>query len=233
LNISDRDFSIMVPTTKSDLELDLIKLLAIGISGIKPEDEKLEDKKCSKNAEKNRKLGVKCYLKKNYSGAVSAFNQAILQAPWKWASGETPTLPWALGNRAAALQELGLLDESIANATLALQLDYPLDESHKLHFRMSKIYRALKKGGMSETSLNAAKESLKHAIGNTEMWQKLYSEGLHVLEPSRGLDQRKDYIIEYRKACISGPVEFDLMRVENGGDVNGRWAVSKEKIAGW
>jgi tetratricopeptide (TPR) repeat protein len=87
-------------------------------------------------AESYRQKGNNHFRKQEYKEAIDFYNKAIATAPW-----DTHTLALAFGNRASCY----MLEESVAmngiyDAKIALALNYPEQEKHKLYLRMGSAY---------------------------------------------------------------------------------------------
>ena len=87
-------------------------------------------------AENYRQKGNELFKKKKFFEALDLYNKAIITAPW-----DSEVFALALGNRAIGYMadEYTILD-GISDAQVALGMNYPAQEQHKLYLRLGSAY---------------------------------------------------------------------------------------------
>jgi tetratricopeptide (TPR) repeat protein len=107
-------------------------------------------------AERYRQRGNDHFRKQEHKEAVVFYNKAIATAPW-----DTHTFALAFGNRGSCY----MLDETVAmsgiyDAKIALALNYPEHEQHKLYLRMGSAYMLVFNYGEACAAFQLAKEKI-------------------------------------------------------------------------
>ena len=99
--------------------------------------------KSDQEAKEARQQGNAHYKKGQVQKAFMHYSVAVIKSVYPKPDEESTMLAYSLGNRSACLVRMEMFKEAIDDIQLALSLNYPKEDRHKLYERLGKAYMAI------------------------------------------------------------------------------------------